>query len=94
MAKAIHRIKYKAPKKKQRVTLENTFFKQMNNSLFSKTLENEGKHRNIKLVANDKRTNDLVSELHYHSANWFTDKLLALEMGKAILQLLNLYDLL
>ena len=37
----------------------------MNNSVFGKTMENVRKHRDIKLVATDKRRNQLVSEPNY-----------------------------
>ena len=37
----------------------------MNNSVFGKTMENVRKHRYIKLVATDKRRNQLVSEPNY-----------------------------
>ena len=39
----------------------------MNNSVFGKTLENERKDRDIKLVTTDKRRNQLVSEPNYHT---------------------------
>ena len=52
---------------------EKQFFKLMNNSVFGKTMENVTKHRDIKLVTNDKRRNQLVSEPNYHTTQlqWF-----------------------
>ena len=61
---------------------EKEFFKLMNNSVFGKTMENVRKHRDIKLVTTDKRRNQLVSEPNYHTAKWFSDDLLAIEMKK------------
>ena len=40
------------------------------------------KHRDIKLVTTDKRRNQLVSEPNYHTTNWFSENLLAIEMRK------------
>ena len=54
----------------------------MNNSLFGKTMENVRKHGDIKLVTNDKRTNQLVSEPNYHTTEWFSEDLLTIEMKK------------
>ena len=58
------------------------FFKLMNNAVFGKTMENVRKHRDIKLVATDKKINQLVSELNYHTTKWFSENLLAIEMRK------------
>ena len=57
-------------------------FMLMNNSLFGKTMENVRKHRYIKLVATDKRRNQLVSEPNYHTTKWFSEGLLGIEMKK------------
>ena len=40
-------------------------------AVFGKTIENMRKHREIKLVATDKRRNRLVSEPNYHTTNGF-----------------------
>ena len=54
----------------------------MINSVFGKTMENVRKHRDIKIVATDKRRNQLVSEPNYHTTKWFSEDLLAIEMKK------------
>ena len=61
---------------------EEYFYKLMNNAVFGKTMENERKRRDIKLVAADKRRNQLVSEPDYHTTKWFSENLLAIEMKK------------
>ena len=54
----------------------------MSNSVFGKTMENVTNHRDIKLVASDKRRKQLVSEPNYHSHKNFSDHLMAIEMKK------------
>ena len=61
---------------------EKDFFKQMNNAVFGKTMENVRKHRDIKLVTTDKRRNQLVSEPNYHTTKYFSENLMAIEMKK------------
>ena len=61
---------------------EKDFLKLMNNSVFGKTMENVRKHRHIKLVATNKRRNQLLSEPNYHTTKWFSEGLLAIEMKK------------
>ena len=47
--------------------LEKNFFKLMNNFVFGKAIENVRNHRDMKLVASDKRRKRLFSEPNYHS---------------------------
>ena len=50
----------------------------MNNADFGKTMKNVRKHRNIKLVAIEARTNYLLSEPNYHRTKFFLENLLAI----------------
>ena len=50
----------------------------MNNAVFVKTMENVRNHRDIKLITTEVRRNYFVSEPNYHSANIFSDNLLAI----------------
>ena len=59
----------------------------MNNAVFGKAMENVRKHRDIKLVTTDKRRNRLVSEPNYHTTQWFSEKLLAIEMKRTKLKM-------
>ena len=54
----------------------------MNNSVFVKTMENVRKHRDIKLVATEKKRNKLVSETNYHRTKQFSENLLVIAMKK------------
>ena len=54
----------------------------MNNAASGKTKENLRKHRNIKLVTAERRINYLVLEPNYHTAKFFTENLLAIQMKK------------
>ena len=45
-------------------------------------MENERKHKDIKFVTTEKRTNYLLSEPNYHSTTFSTENLLAIEMRK------------
>ena len=57
-------------------------FKLMNNSVFGKTVENISKHRDIKLVATDKKRSKLFSEPNYHTINLISEDLSIIEMKK------------
>ena len=61
---------------------EKDFFKLMNNSGYGKTMENERKHRDIKLVTTEEKRIKLVSEPNYHTTKQFSENLLAMEMKK------------
>ena len=67
---------------KAKNNFEKDFFKLMNNSVVEKTMENVRKYRNIKLVTTERRRNYLVLEPNYHTAKFFTENLLAIEMKK------------
>ena len=67
-------------RKEARNEFEKDFIKLMNNAVFGKTMENMRKHRDIKLVATEKRRNYLVSKQNYHTAKFFTENLLVIEM--------------
>ena len=54
----------------------------MNNVVFGKTMENVRKHRNIKLVTTERKTNYLVSESNCHTSKSFTENLLAITRRK------------
>ena len=61
---------------------KNDFFKLMNNAVSGKTMENIRKHRDIKLVATDKKRSKLVSEPNYHTINYISEDLSIIEMNK------------
>ena len=54
----------------------------MNNAVFERTKECVRKHRDIRLVTTEAKRNYLVSEPNYHTINFFSENLLAIEMKK------------
>ena len=54
----------------------------MNNAVFGKTIENERKNRNIKLVTTEKRRNYLEAVPDYYTIKFFTENSFAIEMKK------------
>ena len=69
-------------RKEAKNDFEKDFFKLMNNSVFGKTMENVRNHRDIKLVATDKRRSILASEPNCHSSKRISKDLLMMEMKK------------
>ena len=69
-------------RKEAKNDFEKGFFKLINNSVFAKTMENVRKYRDIKLVTTGRKRNQLVSEPNYHTTEWFSEGLLAIEMKK------------
>ena len=69
-------------RKQAKADFEKEFMNLMDNSVFGKTMENVGKHRDIKLVTRDKRRNQFVSEPNYYTTKWFLKSVLATEMKK------------
>ena len=69
--------------KKAKNIFAGDFLKLMSNAVFGKTLEKVRKHRNIKLKTIERRRNYLLSEPNYHTAKFFTENLLAIEMRKS-----------
>ena len=59
----------------------------MNNSVSGKTMENERKHKHIKLVTTNGKINKLVLEPNCHTTKHFSENLLALEMKKTIVKM-------
>ena len=53
----------------------------MKNTVFGKTMEIIQKHRDVKFVTIEKK-NYLISQRNYHTTEFFTEDLLALEMKK------------
>ena len=69
-------------RKQAKNNFEKGFFKLMNNSIFGITMENVRKYKDIKLVTTDEKRSKLVSKLNYHTTNYFSENLLAIEMKK------------
>ena len=63
--------------------LEKDFYKLKINSIYGKTVQNDRKHRNIKLVTTEAKRNKLASEPNYHSTKCISKHLLVMEMKKA-----------
>ena len=67
-------------RKEAKNEFEKDFFNLMNNSVYGKTMENKGSHKDIKLVTTEKRRSKLVLEPNYHTTKYFSENFLAIEM--------------
>ena len=61
---------------------EKDFYKFMNHAVFRKTMENIRKHRNIKLITNQKAYLKVVIKPNFKSGTLFGANLMGCEMGK------------
>ena len=61
---------------------EKDFYKLKINSMYGKTVQNDRKHRDIKLVPTDYKRNKVASEPNYHSTKCISKHLLVMEMKK------------
>ena len=61
---------------------EKDFYKLKINSIYGKTVQNDRKHRDIKLVTTENKRNKLASEPNYHSSKFISKDLLIMEMEK------------
>ena len=61
---------------------EKDFHKLKINSIYGKTVQNDRKHRDIKLVTTKYKRNELASDPNYHSTKCISKDLLAMEMKK------------
>ena len=57
----------------------------MNSSLFGKTLENVGKHRDIRLVTADRKRSRLVAEPNYHTTKYWYILVLILDKSQIVM---------
>ena len=62
--------------------IEKDLFRLMRNAVFRKAMENVRKYRDKKVVATEKKRNNLVSEPNFDTRKFSTENLLATEMNK------------
>ena len=61
---------------------EKYFYKLKINSVYGKNVQNDRKHKDIKLVTAEYKRNKLASEPNYHSTKCISKHLLVMEMKK------------
>ena len=59
---------------KTKNSFKKDFFNLMKNSVFGKTMDNERKYRDIKLVTTERRRKYLVLELNYHTIKCISNR--------------------
>ena len=69
-------------RKNARNEFEKDFYKLKINSIYDKTVQNDRKHRYIKLITNKYKRNKLAPEPNYHSTKCISKHLLVMEMKK------------
>ena len=69
-------------RKNAKIEFEKGFYKLKINSIYGKTVQNDRKHRDIKLVTAEYKKNKLASEPNYHSTKCISKHLLVMEMKK------------
>ena len=68
---------------------EKDFYKLKSNSIYGKTVQNDRKHRDIKLVTTETKRNKLASEPNCHSTKCISKHLLVMEMRKIEVKINN-----
>ena len=61
---------------------EKDYFKSKDNAPYGKTMENIRKHRDIRLVTNDKKCSKLAPEPNFHTTKHISEDLLIMKMTK------------
>ena len=74
-------------RKNAKIEFEKDFCKSKINSIYGKTVQNDRKHRDIKLVIAEYKRNKLASEPNYHSTKYISKHLLVMEMKKTELKM-------
>ena len=69
-------------RKDAKYEFEKDFYKLRNNSIYGKTVQNDRKHRDIKLLTTEYKRNKLASEPNYQSTKCISIHLLVMEMKK------------
>ena len=70
------------PRRKVKNNFQKNFFNLVINALFGKTMENVRQNRDVKLATTERGRGYLVSKPKYHTAKFFAEYLLAIEMKK------------